>query len=246
MKLLITLLLLPTVVFTASAQDDDKVHVFPDVEASFPGGIDSMKAFLARTIVYPQEALDQRIEGKTYLTFVVAVDGTLRDVKVIRPLANCQACDLEAIRAVKLMPKWAPAQLNSKAVETNYTLPVKFTLPVNEKPLEKMPPPVYKYADEEPQFPGGKSALNMFLVDHLRYPQRAAELGITGKCYTQFIVSEDGTITNLVVKRGVPDCPECDEEAIRVIKLMPKWIPGKVNGKADKMIYNLPIPFNLQ
>lgn len=105
---------------------------------------------------------------------------------------------------------------------------------------------IYPVLDEEPQFPGGTAALKRFLVENIVYPQRALEAGITGKCYTQFIVSEDGTITNPIVKRGVPDCPECDAEAIRVIKLMPKWIPGKYSGEADKSVYYLQIPFKME
>ncbi len=106
-------------------------------------------------------------------------------------------------------------------------------------------PVIYADPYELPQFQGGDMALKRFLASHLNYPQRAVEEGLTGKCYTQFVVNEDGTITDLVVKRGVPNCPECDAEAIRVIKLMPKWIPGKVDGKVAKMNYNLPVSFNI-
>jgi protein TonB len=98
----------------------------------------------------------------------------------------------------------------------------------------------------EPQFPGGIADLKRFLASNINYPQRALEEGLMGKCYTQFLVNEDGTITDLVVMRGVPNCPECDAEAIRVIKLMPKWIPGKVDGKTTKMKYSLPVVFYMQ
>jgi len=114
----------------------------------------------------------------------------------------------------------------------------------SEPPIET--PVVYVDPEEPPQFPGGETALVQFLATYLNYPKRALEEKLTGKCYLQFEITEDGTMTDLVMKRGVPNCPECDAEAIRVIKLMPKWIPGKVDGKVANMKYNLPVSFNLR
>ena len=253
MKLLLTLLLLlPTLVFTASAQEEEKIYPVLDVEPSFPGGIDSMNAFLARTIVYPKEALEKGIEGKTYVTFMVGVDGTVQDIKVIRPLANCPACDQEAIRVVTLMPKWIPGQLNSKVVKSKYNLPVKFKIPQREVyetyretiPNEDNLPPII-FPEEMAEFPGGMSALKKYLTDSLVYPKEALELGIEGKCITQFVVTEEGTVRNPILKRGMPDCPECDAEALRLVKSMPKWKPAKLNGKAIASTFNLPISFKI-
>jgi periplasmic protein TonB len=106
-------------------------------------------------------------------------------------------------------------------------------------------PMIYQVIEEEAQFPGGKSAMMKFIAENLRYPQAAAELGIQGRCYLQFIVTETGELTDIKVKKGVTDCPDCDKEAIRIVKLMPKWIPGKNSGKAMKSYYTLPIMFKL-
>ncbi len=100
--------------------------------------------------------------------------------------------------------------------------------------------------DEPAQFPGGNEALRKFLAENLVYLQRAAEEGLSGQCYIQLLITEDGTITNPKVKHGVPDCPECDAEAMRLVKLMPKWIPGKIEGKAVNSLYYLPISFYVQ
>lgn len=103
-------------------------------------------------------------------------------------------------------------------------------------PLKKETPEeiIYDIVDEPAQFPGGQSAMLKFFADHLKYPERAKELNLEGKSYIQFVVTEKGNITNPKVKKGVPDCPECDKEAIRLVLSMPKWKPGKIDGKPVK------------
>lgn len=127
-----------------------------------------------------------------------------------------------------------------------------FLLLVNCAPLCAQEPTVpdkefiVAVPDEPAQFPGGNEALRKFLAENLVYLQRAKEEGLSGKCYIQLLITEDGTITNPKVKRGVPDCTECDAEAMRLVKLMPKWIPGKIEGKAVNSLYYLPISFYVQ
>ncbi|MNK00396.1 Gram-negative bacterial tonB protein [compost metagenome] len=104
---------------------------------------------------------------------------------------------------------------------------------------------LYDQVDEPADFPGGRAALNKFLAENMRYPQNAMELGLQGKCYLQFIVTETGEITNIRVKKGVIDCPECDQEAIRLMKSMPKWIPAKSYGKNVSSLFTLPVKFKL-
>lgn len=118
--------------------------------------------------------------------------------------------------------------------------------PPAPKSVEKEIPQVYTFVDEPAEFPGGMGAMKKYIDDNLRYPETVKELGIEGKCYVQFTVSEMGDISDIRVQRGVPDCPECDKEAVRLIKGMPKWKPGKTNGKAVKSRFNYPVTFRLQ
>lgn len=104
---------------------------------------------------------------------------------------------------------------------------------------------VHLYVDEPAEFPGGATALGKFLADNFQYPLTALEQGIDGKCYLQFMIDETGAISNVLVKRGVPDCPECDTEAIRLVEAMPEWIPGKNGGEPVKSLFNLPIIFKI-
>jgi len=104
---------------------------------------------------------------------------------------------------------------------------------------------IYDIVDEPADFRGGVGALRKYMVENLRYPQMAVEEEISGKCFLQFVVQKDGSISNIKVKKGVPDCPEWDAEAIRMVKSMPKWVPGKINEKAVNSTFSLPVTFKL-
>lgn len=96
------------------------------------------------------------------------------------------------------------------------------------------------------EYPGGVPELRKYIANNIKYPEIALEMGISGKCYLQFYIDTEGTILGITVKKGVPDCPECDEESIRVIAYMPKWIPATCNGEAVPSYYNLPISYKAQ
>lgn len=104
---------------------------------------------------------------------------------------------------------------------------------------------VYDLVDEPAEFPGGMYACKNFILTNLVYPSKAKEKGIEGKCYLKFIITESGEVSNVKVIKGVQDCPECDQEAIRLIKSMPKWEPGKINGKPVNSTFTLPVQFKL-
>ena len=95
------------------------------------------------------------------------------------------------------------------------------------------------------QFPGGKEAMNALMKEQIHYPQEAYDLGIDGKCYLRFVVEADGSVGDVNVLRGVTDCPECDKEAVRFMKNLPKGIPGTVDGKPVVSYFNVYIHFNL-
>lgn len=96
---------------------------------------------------------------------------------------------------------------------------------------------------EFPQFPRGDKARIKFIRKNLNYPQSAIEKGIEGTVRVSFIVEADGSLSDIKIIRGL--YPECDAEALRLVSLFPKWIPGKQNGKAVRMMFNMPIKFSL-
>lgn len=107
-------------------------------------------------------------------------------------------------------------------------------------------PTFYEFVDEPAQFPGGNSAMLKYLGENIHYPEIASELGISAsKLFVRFRVSDQGVISDIKVIKGVANCPECDAEYIRVIKAMPNWIPGKIDGKAVNSVLSLPIQIHL-
>jgi protein TonB len=108
---------------------------------------------------------------------------------------------------------------------------------------EPVQPEVFTGVEEMPQFPGGEQALYAYIKKELKYPQMAKENETQGTVYVTFVVQADGTITNPKVIRGIGG--GCDEEAIRIVKGMPQWTPGKQGGKPVRVQYNLPIRFKL-
>lgn len=115
--------------------------------------------------------------------------------------------------------------------------------PVAEPVNENEPASV---VEQQAEFPGGMQAMLAYMSKNLVYPPSAIDKEIQGKCFIRFIVHKDGTISDIKIMRGVPGCPECDAEAIRFVKSMPKWTPGKIKGVAVNSYYNLPIHFALQ
>ena len=104
--------------------------------------------------------------------------------------------------------------------------------------------PVGQIIEPMPSFPGGMAALMKYLSENVKYPEQAEKESIQGRVVCKFDVGEDGSISDITVAKSVD--PLLDAEAVRVIELMPKWIPGKQNGKPSKMKYTLPITFRLE
>lgn len=103
---------------------------------------------------------------------------------------------------------------------------------------------IFTIVEEMPEFPGGESELFKYLGKSIKYPQMAQDAGISGVVYVTFEVGKDGKVKDVKVLRGIGG--GCDEEAIRVVKAMPTWKPGKQRGKAVRVQYNLPIRFTLR
>lgn len=102
---------------------------------------------------------------------------------------------------------------------------------------------VFTVVEEMPEYPGGTDAFIQYLSENIKYPETARKNKITGKAYITFIIEKDGEVTNVQLLRGFND--ECDKEALRVVREMPNWKPGKQRGKAVRVQYNVPIKFTL-
>jgi len=148
-----------------------------------------------------------------------------------------------------------PAKVENIPVDSELTLefqlsPQQFAL-VTEEPLlsvdkesdstSENQPDVYNTADQMPEYPGGQKGLQNFLARTVRYPIEALQKGIQGKVFVNFVIDETGEVTKIQVAKGVHK--SLDQEAVRVVQLMPQWTPGMQDGKAVKVSYTVPISF---
>ena len=111
-------------------------------------------------------------------------------------------------------------------------------------PKEEVTQKVFDVVEVMPSFPGGQAALLQYLNSHVKYPVVAQENGIQGRVTISFVVERDGSITDVKVARSVD--PSLDKEAARVVSSMPRWTPGKQNGSAVRVKFNVPVVFRLQ
>lgn len=118
------------------------------------------------------------------------------------------------------------------------------TEPVKAEPKPEVENMVFDVVEQMPSFPGGPSALMQYLSSNIKYPVVAQENGVQGRVVVSFVVERDGSITDVQVARSVD--PSLDREAQRVVRNMPRWIPGKQNGQAVRVKYNVPVAFRLQ
>lgn len=108
-----------------------------------------------------------------------------------------------------------------------------------DEPIEDAP--IVRFAEKMPEFIGGPDALYAFLQKNLEYPQSARDNNIEGTVLIEFVVERNGSVSN--AKVIVPLFPACDQEAIRVVQMLPKWKPGEQMGKPVRVYFNLPIKF---
>lgn len=250
---------------TVSAQQDfplsasDRVIEDPDLMPIFTGGTGEMHRFIANTLSYPTEAVERDAQGLVVYTFVVEKDGTLSNFNIIHradPLLN-----EEALRILKNMPPWRPARHKGEIVRSETYVPMYFKLNKNAQYTTRPSSSatarayaktdasiienndIYTIVDKMPEYEYGESGLSKFIAHNIRYPKDALQQGIEGRILCSFIVGKDGSISNIEVVNGLNS--DLDDEAIRVLGLMPKWKPGVNNGENVNVKCLLPIDFTI-
>ena len=206
--------------------------------------------FLGQNFKYPAEAIEKGIQGRVIVQMIVERDGSITNTKVVRGVDPL--LDAEALRVVNQSPKWIPGKQRGQAVRVKYTLPVMFRLS-NDSSESKLAETsreakvgengVYQVCEEMPEFPGGMAECMKYLSKNVKYPEDCKKESVQGRVIAQFVVDKDGSIQDVKVVRGIH--PSLDKEAIRVIEGMPKWKPGKQDGKTVKVKYTIPVSFKL-
>ncbi|HLP95517.1 MAG TPA: M56 family metallopeptidase [Saprospiraceae bacterium] len=219
-------------------EDGKLVYQYTEIKPQFPGGQEAMIRFLQENLKYPESAKQNKVEGTVFVSFVVDETG-----KVLRPygqinMPNDSKWSLveEAERVVGSMPKWIPAQHKGKSVGCSMQLPINFSLASLSD----------KSVDAQPEFPGGMEGLIKYLGEQVKYPEEAKKASAEGAVYLQFMVNEDGSLSQVTQVEGTQVAhPSLLSEAIRVVQAMPKWKPAMKEGKVVKTKFTLPIKFKL-
>lgn len=139
----------------------------------------------------------------------------------------------------EVFPGFLPAEeLNVPIENTSF----EYSSPIG---IEHKEPEIFEWTEDAAVFPGGREKMNEFVSANLRNPESVQQGIISGKVYVKFVVSEKGEVSAAQVLKGIPACPECGEEAIRLINSMPNWIPAAHEGKKVKSYVGLPVKFEL-
>ncbi len=149
--------------------------------------------------------------------------------------------EVEVLNVVEDNVETESIEVNTEETETEVVIAAPVEAPVEEEEEEV----VFVVVESMPEFPGGQQALFKYLSENVKYPVIAQENGIQGRVICQFVVNKDGSIVDVEVVRSGGD-PSLDKEAVRVIKTMPKWKPGKQRGKPVRVKYTVPVNFKLQ
>ncbi|GHT37218.1 cell envelope biogenesis protein TonB [Bacteroidia bacterium] len=238
----------PGVTAEAQNQPDNGVFTVVDEMPKYPGGDGALLKFIADSIKYPAEAQENGIQGRVVAYFIVNQDGSISNPTLLKGVEP--SLDEEALRIIKSMPKWTPGKIKGEPVRVKYTIPVTFRLSAGDDSQKEQGVDnksdvnrIYTQVDEMPKFPGGDGELLKFLANNIKYPVEAKEKKLEGRVAVAFVVNKDGSLSNPEVVRSL--APLLDEEALRVVALLPKFAPGKKKGEPVNVQYIVPVTFRL-
>ena len=216
------LVLLVAAIRPAAAQSSpyvsDTTQVFSYVEQMpvLPGGggnLALVKA-LQKQMQLPAEVREGRVEGRVFVRMVVGVSGLARQVSVVQSLSP--ACDAAALAAVKRLPRLVPGRYNGQSVAVLLTLPVMFLSPRHIF----APSEVVRQA----QFPGRDAGLEQYLQKNRQTPAEVRQRDLQGRATVRFVLKADGRIGACEIINSL--CPDCDDEALRLVRSFPRWQPA--------------------
>ena len=206
-----------------------------EIPPSFPGGEQKLKSFIRSKQSYLDSSQLKSLEGEVNVEFTVSKTGSLSDISSFG--SKDTALNKEAIRIVKLMPRWNPAK-NSKgdSGEVNVILSIIFDLDKDS---------IYNggKVDVRPEYSGGEDEMWKFLSSKIRYPNNVKEEWISGNVYCKFVVEKSGKLTNIEIVRSPH--PDLSEQVLKAVEQMPKWKPGTNKGKAVRTSFIIPVQFRL-
>lgn len=192
---------------------------------SFHGGQNYLNDFIEKNIEYPLAAKNDSIEGRVFVDFIVNTNGKISDARILT--STDTIFNEEALRIVNSMPKWDCAKKKGDKIAMRYAIPINFTL--NDK------------KNRNPLFPGGEEALQEYLRNEIKYPLEALITETNGSVVVRYTIDEKGKTTDVELLKPAPEV--LFREVKRAIIGMPKWIPGKKDGKVASTRCTMHIKF---
>jgi len=217
-----------------TAKPDTTIYNVVETSATFPGGISELYKFIGANMVYPDAAKTANIQGRVLMSFVVEKEGSLSNFTILRGLSP--EVNAEALRVMKLSPKWSPGQQGGQVVRQLYSIPISFTLKKDtSKASESETFPIVEIPGE---YPGGMERFYAYVKKNMR----PVGDGVNGTVRIRFVVEKDGTLSGFKIEQSLT--PDADAEAMRLLKSTVKiWKPGLSNGEPVRQLYNIPIKF---
>jgi TonB family protein len=235
----IILFLLGVSYLSADAQLNSSSQVFTIVDSmpEFPGGQKAMNIFIIKELKYPDKAIKRKTQGKVYINFIIEVDGSISNSKVLKGIGH--GCDEEALRIISLMPKWKAGFHKGKNVRVSFNLPITFKFNTDEE--------IYSKVDYLPTYNGGARELAYYISGRMKYPVGILQNKVVDSVSVVYVVEKDGSISKvgLLKPDSLPDAYRL--EALRVVKDLPECEPGYTNGKAvrTKLLVDVVFDYNL-
>jgi len=218
----------------------------------FTGGTQALYEYMQLHLTYPAGSRIGGIHGYVYVQFVVTRDGEVKDVELLQGVSK--QLDSISINAVRSMPRWIPGRNGKSKAEVRLGAGFDFQLKDSTNHQPKLhtgePRPFFTaiatqdgtiFCETKAQFPGGETALQEFIRKNEKYPVKIMRQGIQGTVYVQFEVDTTGTVSDAKLRSTLVD--ELDNEALRVISIMPRWKPATMNGQPIKSAITVPIRF---
>jgi TonB family protein len=229
-----------------------------------------MLDYIAKHLKYPAQAKDKSIEGNVVAQFTINKDGSVSEINIIREIGGgCGQAVIEMLQTMNDMPeKWVPGKQEGRNVNVLYTLPVKFKMTDDQprnmvveelqvKSPEESKKEAYKIVGAMALFPISEKIddamqrmsvsgreMTKFIQKHIKYPSKAKENNIEGVVYIRMTLDAKGKVTDAILKEDIGY--GCGEEALRVVTMMPNWIPATKDGKAVASTQTIPIGFKLK
>ena len=214
----------------------EKVLAMAEQMPVFPGGETALNAYFEKALSankFPEG-------GVVTLSLVVDKMGIAKDIEVGMGL-NPET-DQIVVNTAKGMPKWQPGKHQGQPANVRVTFPVNVPYPVREE-TEEEKNRIFVSVEQPPVFPGGQAGFEDYIKKNLKYPAIARDNKLEGNVFIQFTVWKDGQIKDTRVAKGIH--PEIDAEAIRLVNNMPKFTPGRQNGRPVNVRVIYPIRFKL-